>query len=68
MLLLGKIRIGNPDSNVDGANMGPIWDPDGSHIGPMNFAIWEIAVETIFDKSSGKLLSLSPIFLWRPYH
>ena len=26
-----------------GANMGPIWgrqDPDGPHVGSMNFAIW----------------------------
>ena len=32
-----------PDSKVHGANMGPIWDgqdPDGPHVGPMNFAIW----------------------------
>ena len=32
-----------PDSKVHGANMGPIWgrqDPGGSHIGPINFAIW----------------------------
>ena len=32
-----------PDSKVHGANMGPIWgrqDPGGSHVGPMNFAIW----------------------------
>ena len=31
-----------PDSKVHGANMGPIWvrqDPDGPHVGPMNFAI-----------------------------
>ena len=30
---------------VHGANMGPIWDrqgPGGPHIGPMNFAIWDI--------------------------
>ena len=28
-----------------GANMGPIWnrqDPGGPHVGPMNFAIWEV--------------------------
>ena len=34
----------SPDSKVYGANMGPIWglqDPDGPHVGPMNFAIWE---------------------------
>ena len=33
----------DPDSNVHGANMGPIWgrqDPGGPHVGPMNFAIW----------------------------
>ena len=32
-----------PDSKVHGANMGPSWgrqDPGGSHVGPMNFAIW----------------------------
>ena len=32
------------ESNVHGANMGPIrgrQDPSGSHIGPMNFAIWD---------------------------
>ena len=34
---------GVPNSKVHRANMGPIWgrqDPDGPHIGPMNFAIW----------------------------
>ena len=33
----------SPDSNVHGANMGPIWgreDPGGPHVGPMSFAIW----------------------------
>ena len=38
--------LGNsPDSKVHGANMGPIWgrqDPGGPHVGPMDFAIWEI--------------------------
>ena len=32
-----------PDSNVHGANIGPIWvrqDPGGPHVGPMRFAIW----------------------------
>ena len=32
-----------PDSKIHGTNMGPIWDrqgPGGSHVGPMNFAIW----------------------------
>ena len=34
-----------PDSKVHGANMGPIWgrqDPDGPHVGSMNFAIWVV--------------------------
>ena len=34
-----------PNSKVHGANMGPIWgrqDPDGPHVGLMNFAIWDI--------------------------
>ena len=32
-----------PDSKIHEANMGPIWDrqdPGGTHVGPMNFAIW----------------------------
>ena len=35
----------SPDSKVHGASMGPIWgqqDPDGPHVGPMNFALWVI--------------------------
>ena len=38
-----------PDSKVRGTNMGPIWgrqDPGGSHAGPMNFVIWDIAAST----------------------
>ena len=34
-----------PDCKVHGANMGPIWgrqDPGGSHVGPMNLAIWGV--------------------------
>ena len=34
-----------PDSKIRGANMRPIWgrqDPDGPHVGPMNFAIWYV--------------------------
>ena len=37
--------LATPDSNVHGANMGPIWgrqDPGGPHVGPMNFAIWDV--------------------------
>ena len=32
-----------PDSKVHGTYMGPTWDrqgPGGSHVGPMNLAIW----------------------------
>ena len=42
-LLIVNPIFGYPDSKVHGANMGPIWgrqDPDGSHVGPMNFVIW----------------------------
>ena len=34
-----------PDSKVHGAIIGPIWgrqDPGGPHVGPMNFAIWNL--------------------------
>ena len=37
-----------PDNKAHGANMRPIWgrqDPGGPHVGPMNFAIWDIAPE-----------------------
>ena len=33
------------DSKVHGSNMGSIWgrqDPGGPHVGPMNFAIWDM--------------------------
>ena len=36
-----------PDSKVHGDNMWPIWgrqDPDWPHVGPMNFAIWDISM------------------------
>ena len=38
------LELNTPDSKIHGANMGPIWgrqDPDGPHVGPMNFAIWD---------------------------
>ena len=40
-----KLNWTNPDSKVHGTNMGPIWgrqDLGGHHVGPMNFAIWEV--------------------------
>ena len=36
-----------PDSKVHGASMGLIWgrqDRGGPHVGPMNFAIWDITL------------------------
>ena len=44
-LIHGKATF--PDKKVHGANMGPIWGrqvlsaPDGPHVGPINFAIWD---------------------------
>ena len=45
--LIQKMRyvIIIPNSKVHGVNMGPIWgwqDPVGSHVGPMNVAIWDM--------------------------
>ena len=40
-----------PVSKVHGANMGPTWvlvAPGGPHVGPMNFAIWDHNMETLF--------------------
>ena len=45
--LRGSDVISFPDSKVHGANMGPIWGrqgPGGSHVGPMNFAIWVVYI------------------------
>ena len=42
--LCRKPAVSIPDSKFYRANMGPIWgrqDPDGPHVGPMNFAIWD---------------------------
>ena len=39
------LRYRVPDSKVHVANMGPIWgqqDPGGPHVGPRNFAIWDV--------------------------
>ena len=41
--------IGNPDSKVHGANMGPTWDLSAlcePHVGPMNFAILEVNTQS----------------------
>ena len=43
-LIYGYIVQLVPDSKIHGANMGPIWgrqDPGGTHVVPMNFAIWD---------------------------
>ena len=43
----------HPDTNVHGANMGPIWgrqDPVGPHVGPMNIAIWAFPLMISFSQ------------------
>ena len=40
----------SPNSKVHVANMVPTWgrqDPGGPHVGPMNFAIWEVMDDLI---------------------
>ena len=40
----GSITVCIPAAKVHRANMGPIWgrqDPGGSHVGPINLAIWD---------------------------
>ena len=44
MVSISHLNVNTPDSNVHGANMGPIWgrqEPGGPHVGPMNFPIWD---------------------------
>ena len=41
------IQCNVPDSKVHGVNMGPIWgwqDPGGSHVAPMNIAVWGVHI------------------------
>ena len=54
------VDVAHPYNKVHGANMGPIWgrqDPGGSHVGPMNFAIWavyqnlNVAIQNAFGES-----------------
>ena len=50
-LSCADINVNIPDSKVHGDNMGPIWgrqDPGGPHVGPMNFAIWDMFTYGLF--------------------
>ena len=52
----------NPENKVHGASMGPIWvlsAPDGSHVGPMNFAIREYNKIIIFPGGYNEAIALS---------
>ena len=45
--LTSQYAQNNPDSKVHEAYMGPSWgwqDPGGPHVGPVNFAIRELAL------------------------
>ena len=49
--LINQVLMSAPDSKVHGANMGPIWgrqDPAGTHVGHMNFAIWDIVASLVY--------------------
>ena len=51
-----------PDSKFHGANMGPIWgrqDPGGPHVGPINFAIWDLLHANIKCHITGPLWGIS---------
>ena len=45
--LLIELNYSIPNSKVHGTNMGPTWvlsAPDGPHVGPVNFDIWDALV------------------------
>ena len=51
-----------PDSKVHGANMGPTWgwqDPCGSHVGPINFAIFDVLERKII-----RILNIQTIYIY----
>ena len=54
------ITVRSPDSKVHGANMGPTWDRQdsgGSHVGPMDLAIWDTSLHFILVKLPWILLA-----------
>ena len=57
-----------PDSKVHGANMEPIWgrqDPGGPHVGPMNFAIWDVYRSTPYIYHFNQWLAYIPLLrIW----
>ena len=65
------LTCNNPDSKVHGAYMGPTWgrqDPDGPHVGPLNFAIWEhTCTGTRWRCSSSQELCKAISFLCLPW-
>ena len=66
-------KLNFPDSKVHGANMGPIWgrqDPGGTHVGPMNFAIWVNILrprhsDCIFQTAFSSAFSWMKVFTFR---
>ena len=62
-----SVYSSTPDSKVHGANMGTIWgrqDPDGSHFGPINFAIWDPSGNSILEKTTEHIVYY--LSLWHP--
>ena len=53
-----RMRMRTPNSKVHGSNMGPIWgrqDPGGPHVGPMNFAIWDICAHDGIERHANNI-------------
>ena len=56
-----------PDSKVNVANMGPIWgrqDPGGPHVGPINFAIWNLLCLASGAPPPNAIVSWLPSLWW----
>ena len=59
---MSGVSVGDPDSKVHEANMGPIWgrqDPGGPHVGPMKLAIWRVL--GMLKLANGQLTDNSPV-------
>ena len=59
-----------PDSQIDGANVGPTWgcqDPGGPHVDHSNVAIWAVCYKQIFVFCQGDIgISVLPKVFWAP--
>ena len=67
---INVLTLNSPDSKVHGANMGPTWgwkDPGGFHVGPINFALWDLMHSVTKSNRQFATVNFSLICQGQPY-